>query len=772
MQRAWVLCLISTLFFLPTSTFAQELPQPTTDDLWDVSQGTSITHNSPLFPGFDAHNTFGATFAPQESANTIFSDQQPKGTLHTIEWQTQAPITLETFRLFAYHRTSRPLNSGCTFPDARVRGFEHFRLYAKTDNGDWQQIYELNPLVNGHYKIANEEYQGILQFDRPTSGEPFLHEGTVDPIYAQDFKAEFTQGGDPTDPNQCSLWRNSPGPRVVELDGFGSTEPPEPERQPIVVVPGLLASYNKKLMLKDQLSDNWRFPIGGNFYEGLIEKFEESGFVMGEDLFIAHYDWRQSNTASAVEYLKPMIEHAKQVSGAQKVDVVAHSMGGLVARTYIQGSDYENDIDQLVMLGTPNEGAADAYVAWEGGEFPARWKWYVIFHAKRIEDAMNSHLEVKLSRPHSLREFFPAIKELLPTAQFASREGLFIEPLESNPFLEALHNVIDNLFNNVSLTTIAGTNHSTLDHITLGERTPEDIALERWRDGHPNPDPPPAGSILGDETVLTTSSLLGENQVTLSDISHTSLPEAAQEEIITTLGIEYEEPPIFEYQPPDILVGWVVLSPVNVTVTGPNGEILNQSQNDFGEDNAEYDDDPDDPDDPKVITILNPPPGAYNVTYTGSGEGEYTIITTYADEDDIISTKRSGTTQEGRRESFSVAIGGGSLSVPPEDIAALVDELRDALKDLKHEGHIKPQHFGKLNGAAGHLHGTVKSYENAVKHHGADSDKAQDPFERVKVACSNFRQQFKEHMANGLLDTEAIQTISGLVQQLGDSGIQ
>lgn len=62
-------------------------------------------------------------------------------------------------------------------------------------------------------------------------------------------------------------------------------------------------------------------------------------------------------------------------------------------------------------------------------------------------------------------------------------------------------------------------------------------------------------------------------------------------------------------------------------------------------------------------------------------------------------------------------------------------------------------------------------YENAVKHHGADSKKAQDKFGRVKVALSTFREQFEEHMADGLLDGRAIQTISGYVQQFEDAGL-
>lgn len=53
--------------------------------------------------------------------------------------------------------------------------------------------------------------------------------------------------------------------------------------------------------------------------------------------------------------LKDIIETAKFKTGKKKVTIVAHSMGGLVVRRYIQiyGS---SDIDKFIMMGTPNNG--------------------------------------------------------------------------------------------------------------------------------------------------------------------------------------------------------------------------------------------------------------------------------------------------------------------------------------------------------------------------------------------------------------------------------
>ena len=60
-----------------------------------------------------------------------------------------------------------------------------------------------------------------------------------------------------------------------------------------------------------------------------------------------------------------------------KVDIIAHSMGGLLVRAYIQSDLYDNDIDKFVMIGTPNQGSCNTYMMDEGGE------------PKRVDDELN-----------------------------------------------------------------------------------------------------------------------------------------------------------------------------------------------------------------------------------------------------------------------------------------------------------------------------------------------------------------------------------------------
>jgi len=112
-------------------------------------------------------------------------------------------------------------------------------------------------------------------------------------------------------------------------------------------------------------------------WEDLAEDLVGSGYQMGCTIFPVPYDWRLEPPEIAAKFLIPRIDQARKVSGAQKVQIVAHSMGGLVARSYLQGlardelgRDFQarNDVERLAMIGTPNAGAPRAYLLWEGGD--------------------------------------------------------------------------------------------------------------------------------------------------------------------------------------------------------------------------------------------------------------------------------------------------------------------------------------------------------------------------------------------------------------------
>lgn len=69
-----------------------------------------------------------------------------------------------------------------------------------------------------------------------------------------------------------------------------------------------------------------------------------------------YYDPDSSSDISTyAKRLEKVVNLVLFCSGAEKVNIVAHSMGGLVARGYIQNGN-DNKVNKLIMLGTPNRG--------------------------------------------------------------------------------------------------------------------------------------------------------------------------------------------------------------------------------------------------------------------------------------------------------------------------------------------------------------------------------------------------------------------------------
>ncbi|MBS1266830.1 MAG: hypothetical protein MAG795_00799 [Candidatus Woesearchaeota archaeon] len=99
----------------------------------------------------------------------------------------------------------------------------------------------------------------------------------------------------------------------------------------------------------DTLNQDWygmSYPVAvkGSYYYTF---YYDAGFsaVVKKSLSIENYAIR----------LKEIVENVKANTGAEKVNIIAHSMGGLVAREYILLFE-EDDIDKLIVIGTPNQG--------------------------------------------------------------------------------------------------------------------------------------------------------------------------------------------------------------------------------------------------------------------------------------------------------------------------------------------------------------------------------------------------------------------------------
>ncbi|MEZ4446933.1 MAG: hypothetical protein R3B72_48080 [Polyangiaceae bacterium] len=83
-------------------------------------------------------------------------------------------------------------------------------------------------------------------------------------------------------------------------------------------------------------------------------------------VYCCGYDWRQDNAKSALR-LAEVVEEALRDTREKRVVIVAHSMGGLIARYYCRVLGGEAKVHQLFLLGSPTLGAPTAYVQLKQG---------------------------------------------------------------------------------------------------------------------------------------------------------------------------------------------------------------------------------------------------------------------------------------------------------------------------------------------------------------------------------------------------------------------
>jgi triacylglycerol lipase len=102
--------------------------------------------------------------------------------------------------------------------------------------------------------------------------------------------------------------------------------------------------------------------------EPLRERLVEAGWAEDRVATLRFEDPVGSNLTHAVE-ISRAVEELRRSTGAERVDVIAHSMGGLALRHYLLFLDGGAFARRVVFLGTPHRGTLAAHLAWgDGGE--------------------------------------------------------------------------------------------------------------------------------------------------------------------------------------------------------------------------------------------------------------------------------------------------------------------------------------------------------------------------------------------------------------------
>jgi triacylglycerol lipase len=91
----------------------------------------------------------------------------------------------------------------------------------------------------------------------------------------------------------------------------------------------------------------------------MISNFKKDGWT---DAQLANWSYNTSQSnATTAQQIRTKVDSILLATGATKVDVITHSMGGLSSRYYAKNLGGDAKIDAWVSLGGPNHGTTTAY---------------------------------------------------------------------------------------------------------------------------------------------------------------------------------------------------------------------------------------------------------------------------------------------------------------------------------------------------------------------------------------------------------------------------
>ena len=175
----------------------------------------------------------------------------------------------------------------------------------------------------------------------------------------------------------------------------------------------------------DEKETSQNEPLFPLVYDEMLHHFEDIGYVIGQNFWIFPYDWTQSNRRSGrklEQYIRNMLSAHPQW---HQVDVVTHSMGGLVTRA--AAKLYSAPIRRTVYIAAPHFGAPKAFfflhprmkISVFGSFFrnligELAWRWYL--HRLGYTGNLNLEKEIK-----SMARQLDSVFELLPDRFYFER---------------------------------------------------------------------------------------------------------------------------------------------------------------------------------------------------------------------------------------------------------------------------------------------------------------------------------------------------------------
>ncbi len=298
--------------------------------------------------------------------------------------------------------------------------------------------------------------------------------------------------GNPQRTNNAQSWASI----AVDYLYINNTSP---LKNPVIILPGYGGSWDIGAILAGTTGTNWAIPSIIKNYDGIVQSFKNAGFVEGTDLFVFPYDWRKPLTNLADD-LNTFI-NSKNL--ADKIDLVGHSMGGLVARAYAQKYGVEK-VDKILTAGSPHLGLIDMYGLWEGAKIWDGVWWQNVL----LEIATEVNRLPDESKLAAVRRVSPSIIDLFPTSPFLVSDGASVgieSMLQKNTYLKTMNENFSLLVDKLTPFWSEDVT-STKNNVNVVPRSESDSAEGKWEDGRPA-EGDPFGKVIGDGTVTKESAV-------------------------------------------------------------------------------------------------------------------------------------------------------------------------------------------------------------------------------------------------------------------------
>ena len=370
-----------------------------------------------------------------------------------------------------------------------------------------------------------------------------------------------------------------------------------------IILPGLMGSWNGRAILHNENVSifDWKIPSFVKEYTGIINSLQNLGYQENQDFFVFPYDWRKPVEQTTNDLNTFLQQKIWRDNPDQKVNLIGHSLGGLVARIFAQKN--KDKVNQIISVGSPHQGAVQVYKPLEAGEID-RENTFLWLAQKLILVLNKSTIEPDRE---TIKKRFPVALDLFPTFNFLKDKNGQEIPIDSlsiknntlltyNPTFPQIFDIFTSVYGEKGEQTPAGykiDSPNVLDQL-LGNYTdgkPIDIWYEK-----------------GDYTVLSKSANQDSDSQMLSfDHGEIITEKESIKKIFDTLHIGYSDDKILPGQKTKISPSLIFLiqSPAKMKVL-------------FGGQTFEEDD--------GIIFIPDAQSGEYQLNVEGLEKGKYSVL--------------------------------------------------------------------------------------------------------------------------------------------------